>query len=188
MKIEDLKPFMLGDLEVTSVEVKTINYLTFMQATQGAGTQKEYNRRRVLSSVTFNGKEVTAEQYVLIPLPVAKAIFAVVNDGARNGPAGKVLTPDADGISTPILYKLGTPLKMKDRQVEEIEIQGKTLGDVEDIVASENGMQQAVEILKRISTPVGVKGLTILPEALLIQLTVTDGLQIATEIAPRFTV
>lgn len=186
----EIEPFKVGEMEVTEVSIRKLNFLEFIGVAKGATNQKQYTRQRIMAAVTFNGEKVTSEQIPLLPIPVAKEIMNELNSGEGNGIPGVVLSGDADGIHEPVLYKLGTPLKMKNSKgevlIEELEFQAKTFGDIEDIVATENGMQQTVELLKKLAVPVGVKGLTILPESVLSQLTVADGLKIATDISPNF--
>lgn len=186
----EIDPFTLGDTEITEVVVKPLRFLEFVKATQGTTTIKDYQRSRMRASVTLNGNLISSEQISMLPIKVGKKIVEELNkidDG--NGP-GEILSGDNDGINAPILYRLGTPLKMKrgkeDVFIKELEFQAKTFGDIEDIIASDHILVQAVELLKRLAVPVGVKGLTVLPENVLNQLSTADGAKIAQDVLTPF--
>lgn len=181
----DIEPFKVGDLDVAEVEVKTLGFLAFAEAVKYAVDTKEYQRARLKASVRLDGKAVTDEQITLLPVRVGKAILAKLDDGAIEGGRGNVLTPDANGIDQPILYELANPIKLKTKsgsaEIKELEFHARTFGELEDVLAEQTQMQQAVVALRKLAAPVGVSS-PILSEAMLQQISVLDGLTIASKV------
>lgn len=188
-KTLEFTPFRLGDLEVTEISVSSMNFVEFVKATAHAQDTKSYHRARMKSSVQLNGKQITDEQIPLLPIPVGKKILDYL-EAFETGTGGSVTTPDANGVDAPIIFKLGTPLQMKTgkgeaQEILELEFMAKTYGDLEDALAETTPMRQAVELLRRTAVPLGTS-LTILPEALLNQVSIMDGILIAQKVVPPF--
>lgn len=181
----DIEPFKVGDADVSEVEIIKLGFIAFAQAVQYAQDTKTYQRARLKASVTLNGKAITDEQITMLPVKVGKAIMAKLDDGAVDQGRGTVLTPEANGIDQPILFELANPIKLKSRsgvtEITELEFHARTFGDLEDVLAEASQMQQAVVALRKLAAPVGVSS-PILSEAMLQQISVLDGLTIASKV------
>lgn len=189
MKLE-IEPFKVGDLDVTEVTVRTLGFIDLVSVWSKSSTAKGRQRAQMQAMVRLNGQEPTIEQITKLPIKVAKRILAGMNKASDTSEPGQVLSDGADGIDTPILYKLGTPLRMKrgkeDVFITELEFKATTYDEIEDVIAAENDLAATVELIKRLAVPVGVKNLNIVPEATLSQLTMSDGMKMAIEVLAPF--
>jgi hypothetical protein len=194
--IEFNEQFKIGDAEVTDVKLKP---LTLEQMggimTSISGAKKplvEMQAKRILTQAEFYAGEdiipVDRPQLGQLPATVAKAIIADLD--YDQGKPGKVVA-EGDGVSTPIMYRLGTPLKMSNGdqtlEVTELEFMAKTFGELEDVLASDNEVNGALALIQNVAIPHGggIK-LQRLPGYLLDQVTVVDGLTIAAQVLPAF--
>jgi hypothetical protein len=193
--IELPKAFTLKDKSITAVEV---NYLRMARFT----TLAEEVSNRIAPNQTFEAAFRSArmkEQTTLIsdkkeritpdlptiiglPIPVAKLI---IKDLDENEDAAGEIIADGDGISTPILYKLGTPVAVDNgAPIEELEFMAKVYGDIENVIGESSPFQRALALLRHVAKPAG---LLALPSWALDQITIADGKVIAEKIVPRFT-
>lgn len=196
-KIEFTASFQIAEKDVTEIKV---NPLTFLELGQlwdqiGVGSAKAevaLQRARIKHQAHFmNGSErliPSPEDLHKMPFPVAKAIIDALGHG--QGLPGKVIG-NGDGATAPILYKLGTPIEMKDgtgkaRVIEELEFMASTYGELEDVFAAENEVARALALLTAIAVPVGVDGLTRLPGWAIDRITVADGVTIMKQVSNRF--
>jgi hypothetical protein len=195
-KIEFTASFQVGEKDVTSIEVKPLTFLglgkLWERMPAGAKPETYLNRARLVEQAVFkNGSEEltpSPQDVTKLPAAVAKAIITKLDVGA--GPRGKVINK-GDGTSSPILYKLGTPIKMKggdgkELVIEELEFQASTYGELEDVLAAENEVQKAIELITRIAVPVGIDSLTRLPGWAIDRFTLADGIGIMKEVNPAF--
>ena len=95
-----------------------------------------------------------------------------------------------DGLLTPIIVRLGKPIRMKKGQTETIEIaelefQADKLLDVEDILVADNKLTQTVALLK-IAKPLGAGTLTSMPTWAYDMITLTDGAFLLGQVLPVF--
>jgi len=122
----------------------------------------------------------------ILNLPIAAAHTIIGKLDSDEGKAGKIIR-DGDGIDKAIVFELGTPIPTgagKD-PIRELEFHAKTYGDIEDILAADNAIQQTAKMIETIATPLG-STLSRLPSWALTQITVADGVTISREILPRF--
>lgn len=120
-----------------------------------------------------------------LPIPLARVIIAEI-DGAPDAPVGKIIT-DGDGITTPILYKLGSPVVAtsagQEKPIEEIEFLAKTYGDIEQVLAAASPMSQTVALLRFVAKPVGMLQM---PSWVVDLISTEDGVEIMEKITKRF--
>lgn len=201
MQIEFSTQVQFGEAEINEINVLPLNFISFADiwrktADEVRGTEKSatsvMQRRRIVFQAQFMsaGKRVApdASHISQLPIPVVKAIIKALDVG--EGVAGELLN-DADGISAPIHYKLGTPIEMtssgKKVQIAELEFQAKVYGDIEDVLAADGDVPQALALIQRVATPVGGDmSLRSLPTWALERMTVADGVTIMRSVLPRF--
>ena len=153
-------------------------------------TMREQMRRR-LKAWDANGAPIALKDGDILNLPRAYAMQALRHaDRPPGGTAGEVLA-DGDGLNAPVLYRLGTPVRLAgpegDLTIEEVEIQARTLGDIEDVLAQDTPASQALSLIATCAKPVGLSiPLQRLPTWALDQITIADGDAIAERILPRF--
>ena len=198
-------PFFIGQVQIAKLVATPLRFVDFVKCIREAHAEmkreggnnagKYVNRQRMLAqlqAVDSDGKSrpLTALDVMLLPRAYAmKAIRALDASLAGDGEA-QVIT-DADGISAPLLFKLAMPLKMRTPEgefdVPELEFEAKTLGDIEDVIASDGPADQALALLRKCAKPVG-GDVTIseLPEWAIAQVSVADGLMIMDKVLPRF--
>lgn len=201
MKTLELKEhFSIGDALIDGVSVAPLNFVTFAALWQTAHgkiskTSKfeillQRERMKHQAVFTAAGKRVIPDDAQLLTLPIAIAREVIDNFDVGEGALGKVLTPDANGISSPILYQLGTPIAVdggKDKKaITEIEFKASTYGDVEDVLAADNQIAQTVELIRKVGRPVEFSSLTSLPSWAIDRITMGDGIMIARNILPNF--
>lgn len=193
---------MFGETNITSIRVLPCNFVSFAKiwgdviqearVDRNASTSALMQRHRIKLQAQFMAGEQRiapdAANIGQLPIRVAKQIVASLDEG--EGPAG-VLLNDADGISSPVHYKLGTPLKTqlngKRVQITELEFQAKVYADIEDTLATEGELPRTVALLRKTATPVGEElSITSLPSWALDQITVGDGIAINNLVLPRF--
>jgi hypothetical protein len=201
MLVEFKDPFRVKDATIVSAEVRHIGFAEMTTLSEKAfeliGNEANkyrptFQRERLKAQTRLFGadkKAVDLDDFTLmgLPIPAARAILAVLDsDEAR---AGEILTPDADGISTPILFKLGKPIKVRDNKsaedgaITEIEIQARNYGDIEAVLCESTQLSQTVELIKSCAKPAG---LLAMPAWALAELSIADGMLITTKILPRF--
>jgi hypothetical protein len=193
---------MFGETNITSIRVLPINFASFAKVwsdvvdeargDRSTSTTALMQRARIRLQAQFmaGDKRVAPEtaHILQLPLRVAKQIVDSLDIG--EGPAGELLN-DADGISAPVHYKLGTPLSMKingkSTEISELEFQAKVYGDIEDVLATDGDIPRTMALIKKTATPVGADlTLTSLPSWALDRITVADGITIMRNVVPRF--
>lgn len=198
MKITFTEEIKFGDKVIDAIEVKPLSFLEMANLwtkASGRNNKREasFQRDRITFQAHFmsSGKRVTpeAEHITSLPINVAKQILAAVD--LDQGLPGTIIQ-EGDGSIKPVLYKLGTPLKAKtgkgeDVEISEIEFQAKTYGEIEDVLAAENEIMQAVALLRTVAKPVMSTGsLMALPGWALDRITPADGVTIMKKVLPSF--
>jgi hypothetical protein len=195
-KIEFEHEVKIGE---TVIDTITVHPLTFVEmcdlwmtaVSSKLKPQTALQRARIAYQTHFEsgGKRIQIDDTSLarLPIPVAKSIIAALDIG--QGTAGTVAN-DGDGVTSSVIYDLGTPIGMKtskgeDQTIKSLEFQASTYGEVEDILAADNDMQRTLELIRRLARPVGSK-LTQLPAWAVDKLTVADGVTIMLKVLPRF--
>ena len=197
MDIEVTHPFEVGGKPVAKITVSPIMFSELVQITSNvsdASTSVSASllKSRISKQAAFldgSGKtlKATSADIDAMPFPVAKAIREKLDDG--QGEVGEIIG-SGDGVSSPILYKLHTPLAMKsgdgDLKIEELEFSATTLMEAQEVLAEDSEIKKAHLLLSKLATPVGVKGLISIPAAAVDQVTVGDGVGIMRHVAPKF--
>lgn len=195
-KIEFSTDVKFGDATIESIEVAPLTFaelaklwrrVSAMPGDAAINLQRE--RIRHQAHFTGGGKRVVPDIADLLKLPVAVAKAIIDNLDTGAGPAGEVLN-EGNGITGALLYKLGTPIEMKDgkgesRDIIELEFLAETYGDVENILAAENEVQRTMALLA-IAAPVGHDKLTRLPGWAIDRITTGDGITLMRTVLPNF--
>lgn len=146
------------------------------------------NRERLKSLVTFTnskGEEFRLDDLSLMKLPIAVSRRVLAELDGDTGPAPTVVK-QGDGVTTPIILKLGTPIKFeKGEDIKELEFHCQYYGEIEDVLAEDLNMAQAVLLIEKSAKPVG-SSLQALPDSAIDQITVSDGAYITGMVLPRF--
>jgi hypothetical protein len=201
--IEITDQIVFGEKSITEIKVLPLSFVSFSKI--WAETQNEVRasrtdangssimqRKRVILQAQFmaGSDRIKPEiaNILQLPLKVAKQIIAALDVG--EGVAGSLLN-DGDGISSPVHYKLGSPLSLtvngKKQTIAELEFSAKVYGDVEDVLAADGEVVQALELIKRCAQPIGLdSNITTLPSWALERMTVADGVTIMRNVLPRF--
>lgn len=196
-KIEFTQGVKFGDVVIDEITVAPLAFheLAAMWATMThirKGFSKALQRARIAKQTTFKAKgEVVVakpENLTALPVVVAKSIIAQLD--VDQGEGGEVIG-DGDGITAPVLYRLGTPIKMKDGGgndlvIEELEFFAKTFGEVEDVMAANSDVERAMILIRDLAVPVGMPTMQRLPAWAADRITIADGVVISGEIASRF--
>jgi hypothetical protein len=186
----------IGDDVVVRAEIAPLLFAKFCELARKVNNERVGNqkyetlmqRERILSQVTFianSNKKIrlTQEQLFALPASVAKAIIPALSKD--EGLVGKIITT-GDGISTPILYRFGTPIKgAGGKDIEEVEFLASTYGDLEDVLSGSSEIYQALDLLTLVAKPVG-GSLSALPSWAIDQITLADGVFVSSNILPRF--
>jgi len=127
---------------------------------------------------------VDVEDIPKLPIPAARAIAAQLDEG--EGKAGKIVR-DGDGIDKSIVYQLGTPIPVGagKEPITELEFCAKTYGEIEDVMAAPDSIQQTALLIETIAKPT-TGSLLQLPSWAVNQIKIGDGVTIARLITPRF--
>lgn len=194
-KIEFTHEVKFGDKVVTGITVAPLMFLGLCDIWKGLRrtddkVRGELQRARLLKQTTFKAADEVvvpdAMQVSKLPLPVAKAIIAALDVGS--GPMGTI-TMKGDGVTTPIVYKLGTPIDMKSGDatitIAELEFMGSTYGDLEDVLAADTDAEKAKLLLASVAVPLGTT-LSRLPGWAQDRITSSDGIGIMQHVAPLF--
>jgi len=187
--------FVLGDKTIDGAMVKPLTFQSFSDCISEANNMRDgksfdarLRRIRMARQVTYyiNGSAIPVSQEDVLKLPIPAAHSIIANLDKDEGKAGKIIR-DGDGIDKAITYELGTPIPTGQGKppIKELEFLAKTYGDIEDVLASDNAIQQTAKLIETIATPLGTS-LTRLPSWALTQITVADGVTISRDILPRF--
>ena len=184
----------LDDRLIDGAIVKPLGFLSYIECIDEARTLKDpktwegrLRRARMLRQVEYyiNGTaaRVSALELVKLSIPSARALTSKLNDS--DGALGKIIRP-GDGIDKAIVYELGKPIPVQGKApIKELEFLAKNYGDVEDIMASADPLQQVNLLITNLAKPLGTS-LTVLPSWALSHITISDGLAIMQQVLPPF--
>jgi hypothetical protein len=189
-----LIPMVIGKQAVAELVVSELGFKAFGDAVDAAGSRQEgFDEGLLLERIErqtraydADGAEIKlgALEILQMPIPYAKQVHAALQE--TKSPAGEVIRA-GDGVSAPILYKLGTPLVTGGDSITELEIQAKTLGDISTVYAADNRIAKTLALIEKCATPLGAAAnLMRLPAWALALITTTDGTVIMKEVLPRF--
>lgn len=197
VKIEFASVVTVSGKQVTSIDVKSITFMEFYEVwtkslnVPGVKQDVAQQRGRIKKQVIFKSAdgvlEATDTDLMQLPFGVTKDIFAALDHG--EGEPGKIIVK-GDVVTTPVVYKLGSPFTMKsgDKEivVSELEFSAKTYADVEDILVADSSLGKTVMIVTRLAKPIEVPSLMQLPAWMVDRLTIADGFTIMKEVLPLF--
>lgn len=158
--------------------------------------RKFFNRARMKAQLrAYNpaGELIPLTEVDILMMPRAYASALSLALFRHNTSAGKVLTK-GDGVTSPVLYQLGTPIKVQkggedkeEAKITELEFMAATYGDVEDILAASSTAEQALFLVQHCSKPISSSvNFQRLPSWALDQLTIPDGETIMEAVLPAF--
>jgi hypothetical protein len=187
--------WQLGDTLIDSVVIKPLTFSSFVDGilaaqitTNGKSFEARLRRIRMVRQVSYYAGatlvQVKPEDILKMPIVASRAIIAHLDDD--EGVAGKIIV-DGDGIDKAIVYQLGTPISLGAGKtpIKEIEFHAATYGDVEDVLAVDVQIQQALILMSTLGKPLGTS-LSLLPTWAINTITVAGGITISREILPRF--
>lgn len=196
--VEFSTPVKFGETIIDTIKVEKLGFVGFSDiwtAAAAKGTKdlmKNIRRGRIARQVHFMAAEKrivpTDPDISTLPISVMKPILTLLD--AESGPPGRVLEPVGDGMTTPIVYKLGTPFKSSNSKgegevIEELEFLASTYGEIEDMLAAPNDIQAALILIKTVAKPLGSK-FQRLPGWAVDRLTMSDGVMIVNEVLKSF--
>lgn len=187
--------FQLGDNVLDGAVIRPMTFKNFVDYIVEANAMREpqtfearLRRVRLTKQITYyiNGTvyPVAALDVIKLSISDARKLLDRIDD--NEGSAGKIVR-DGNGIDKSVVYELGTPIPTGQGKVPitELEFQASTYGDIEDVMAAPDGVQQTMKLIELIAKPVGTS-LQLLPEWARNQISVTDGILISRDILPRF--
>lgn len=155
-------------------------------------TAKLMQRKRIFKQVTaYNDKgKATFTEVELSALSpsLGKRISRAVDEVLDQPNECEIISPDdADGVSAPILVKLGSPLNMGSESITELEFHAKTYGDIEAVFAEDNAAEQTILFIENMAKPITSDlKLQALPSWAVEQISPADGIFISRFVLPRF--
>lgn len=203
-RIELPTPIAVGDATVSAFLVRPLFFLDYAEiATKTAEEtavgkvkyETAFQRARMIHQcvgLTAEGAEVRLDDETLTVLPVGAARSLIAALSSDMGKSGVILSLMADGVTAPLLYKLGTPIATggvigedgkEDRSITEIEFFASNFGALEDVLAAITKVDQTVALIEHVAHPVEMLGM---PAWAARQITIADGLTIMNEVLPRF--
>lgn len=211
MEIDITAPYQIAGKKATKFVVRSLGYAEMSRIATSAGREAKPGEANALvrarsimartKVLTEDGKSHDIEPLMLhtLPRPVAKPLLNYINtegdipddateeEKARIIATGPSIILDGDGLSEPVLFKLGTPISgttgTSDKAITELEFLAKTYGDVEMVLAGTNDMEKTVALIKYVAKPAGMLAL---PSWGVDAIDIRDGFFIQNEILPRF--
>lgn len=192
-------PFIFGDETIGKAEIARMPFARFVALSQAVmptlrGNQKfnvAMQRHCMIEQITLvtgAGKKVklTSEDIGKLP-PLIGCDLAAARFFDDETPGILLSAPNADGISAPIHYKLGMPIKAAQvgKDITELEFQARTFSDLEEITAGDSPLSQTYDMIATMGRPVGGK-LLALPSWAVDQISLADGLFIMNKVLPSF--
>lgn len=212
--VEGKNAFKIGAAQVTRILISKINFVNYAEcfkerllvARRGGDDvagEKAFKRARRLIQVSAFGKDgaalkLTHEVFGAMP----RKLFVQIDNAldVEDVQAGKVISENADGISSPIIYSLGTPLAFDDanasakpigteQKIIELEFLAKTGGDIEEVLCHGTTFEQMIALMKTCATPLGggSTGLLRMPSWMIDGITSADGFAMMASVLPLFT-
>lgn len=187
----DEKPVNVTEIKVQALNFKDLAMIWQQPHYDPSKPELSLQKRRIMFQAHFM---VGQDRYKPDMIELGQVDFRTIRgiiDALETGygNAGEVISKDADGLTKPILYKLGDPIKMGGpkgkSEIAEIEFMGRKYAELEDVLAADNSMAQTLALLRRVGRPVG-HPLPLLPENLIENISVADGVTIMRDVLPAF--
>nr|DAF77139.1 MAG TPA: tail assembly chaperone [Caudoviricetes sp.] len=182
----------------TRFTVEPINYVDLIRlgssivAKDKRDIGKLMQRQRIFRQVTaYNDKgkaNFTEVELAALPPSLGKKISRAVDDVLEQENECEIISgQDSDGVSEPILVKLGSPLVMGSDSISELEFHAKTYGDIEAVFAEDHAGEQTILFIENLAKPITSNmKLQALPSWAVEQITPNDGIFISRFVLPRF--
>lgn len=187
--------YQLGDKLIDSATVKPTSFAKFSQYIRQARDLKDnktfeakLKRVRLQQQVEYhmNGTAVSVsmEDVLRMPIPAVREINKHLDD--EEGLPGKIIR-EGDGVETAIAFELGRPIPLGPGKepIRELEFLARTYGDIEDVLAATDAIEQTEHLIKSVAKPVH-SSLTALPSWAIDQISTADGVTIAQKVLPIF--
>lgn len=184
-----------GDPNFVGLKVIPLSFSSFVKVIESASSadEGEFNvimqRKRLvaqLRGVKADGSQTTLTEAEVLGLPLAAARAALTRLRDGEGEVGEVLG-DGDGVTKPVIYRLGTPIKYGPDLIEELEFRAETYGDIEAVLSEVAPALQTLALIAHNARPIYENGtLQRLPSTEVEQITQADGSAILQHVLPRF--
>jgi len=186
------QPWQLHDKIIDGAIINRLSFQSFSDMITEAQTMKKpktlearLRRLRLAKQVVYymNGSTtpVGPDDVTMMPIPNAQMLTTHLDED--EGAIGKI-TREGDGISTSIVYELGTPIPVTGKEpITELEFLAKTYGDVEDVMSANDSITQTAMLIATVARP---PGMLQLPSWAVNAITVGDGVTIAKLVTPHF--
>lgn len=206
--VDAKKPF----LNIVKFNVSKINFLGYAECFKDRMRELQKTDNEILAEKAFRRsrrlKQIKAfdkdgniiamdhEKFARMPRP----LFIQLNNAldSEKDERGKIISENGDGLYTPILYELGTPLAFTDTKlaekpigteskIVELEFIAKTGGDIEEVLCGDTSLDQVIALIKTCATPIGGEtSVQRLPSWLMDKITLQDGYEIMSKVLPVF--
>lgn len=180
--------------EVIGVKVRPMYFEEYVEIAMEAvdrekRVEAQFRRLRIARQcvlATSNGKDLTLTEMDVGRLPIAVA-RTMLDALPQNDEKAGVAMEGGDGIQSPILFTLGTPIMATSKGegvgIDELEFEAKTYGQIEDVIAETQKLRQTLELLRTVARP---SGLLTMPSWAVSRVTIADGHAIMDKVLPRF--
>lgn len=196
--IEFAAPFAVGEDMISKAEISRLSFGKFVGISRSVVAALKPNqkmnvimqRHRMMEQVALlsaAGKRVRMSELNVTQLPPIVGRDIAAGLFFDDDLPGELLSDsNADGISVPIHYKLGTPIAAANgKAIEELEFIAKSFGDIEEITAGEAELFQTYDLIATMAKPAGGTMLA-LPSWALDKISLADGIFIMNVVLPRF--
>jgi hypothetical protein len=186
-------PLTIAGAVYTKFKVAPLTFMSFaaiaLEAVEGVQEGVTYQmllrRARMKQQITLiddanKTAKMDAIAIALLPIPVARQFIPLLDVGS--GLPGKVITK-GDGVSTSMVYQLGTPIVTGGKTVTEFEFLASNYAAVEAVMAEDSRLFQAVALLKTVAKPVGFVSM---PSSIYEKVSMADGAVITNEVLDSF--
>jgi hypothetical protein len=187
----------LGDRIIDGATIRPLSFQAFadiISEAQGMTVPKTFEGRlkrlRMYKQVAYYAGatqvQLTIQDILKLPIPDVRAITAKFDTSTDEGKAGKIIR-EGNGIDQAIVFELGNPIPTGSgkQPIKELEFLAKTYGDIEDVLAAENSIQQAAQLIATVAKPLG-SSLSLLPSWATSAISVADGVTISQVVLPHF--
>lgn len=186
--------YTIGDKIITKIQVEKqhfkhlVGMIVTAAKSDAEDVAKAVEMARLKNGIVkyYAGDELVQVTDVALremPIPLVRKIRAGFNFETKAGE----ITVKGDGITSPVIYKLGEPIPTDKGEITELEFLASTLGDIEDVIFRTNSNEQALALLESVATPLGTDvSLQAMPTWAVEKISIIDGAQIAQEIVPLF--
>lgn len=198
MKSVDIKDlnYQIDTITMETVEIAPVLYAQFTemvkkiapQVTKKRSFMTLLNAQRFIEQTVFIGEDkkrykLDAASLMKLSIPVSRRLLPLLAED--EGTPGKIVK-EGDGVSSPIIYKLGTPIKTAEgKLIEELEFFAQTYGEIEDLLSEDLMHNQVMVLISKLARPVA-STLQALPGWAVEQITMADGMTLGNKVLPGF--